>query len=439
MEIKLKNYEEETMKRIRYFQTSVFLVVLVMFFLSMATITYCAKVELTWWARDYLLPVAKLIAEEFEKANPDIEVKIVGTQHSGLVERFIINIKAGNPPDLADVGTPPTALISRGYLLDITDMVQESMPMEDFVESALALYSRGGRIYGMPYRVEAQGLYWNKNMFKEAGLEGPPTTLDEFITDAQKLTIDKTGDGVIDQWGYVLNLAGQEATGWWWVFPIMENLGRKVVNLETGEVHIDSPEGIAMFKYLNDLINKYKVVSSESIAYGWTETQDIFIRGISAMARQIPQFLDKLELEAPDLNIAIAPFPTWPNSDKKYGAASLGGYGFGIPYNANHPKEAFKLMKYILTTDKWAVQYTTTLPSRISLREDPKFKRYKSEDYAWAIKGLDYAFVPVENIPEVFDPLHLAVHKVILGIWTPEKAAQWAQQEIELNLKESGY
>ena len=69
-----------------------------------------------------------------------------------------------------------------------------------------------GRYYGIPYTVDLSGLVWNKELFREAGLdpERPPETWDELIEYAQKLT--KTNDsGEVEQYGFAI--VGTSAVG----------------------------------------------------------------------------------------------------------------------------------------------------------------------------------------------------------------------------------
>ncbi len=96
-------------------------------------------------------------------------------------------------------------------------------PMQDFVDkdkfsvtdyetNVLAYYSIGGKLYGMPFNTSAPMLYYNKDMFKAAGLDPakPPRTYAEVLDAAKKLT-KKDASGKVTQWGYGISIYG-------WIF-----------------------------------------------------------------------------------------------------------------------------------------------------------------------------------------------------------------------------
>ena len=89
--------------------------------------------------------------------------------------------------------------------------VIDEIGRDKFFDGTTAWGEIDGKEYGFPYRMEAKCLFYNKTMFEEAGLSGPPTTWAQLAEYTKKLTVDKTGDGVPDVYGYALPLKKGDA------------------------------------------------------------------------------------------------------------------------------------------------------------------------------------------------------------------------------------
>jgi sn-glycerol 3-phosphate transport system substrate-binding protein len=166
-------------------------------------------------------------------------------------------------------GKPPAvALMSANYLLDLKlsgDIVSlepmlkaEGTTREKFLGDFWpALHGNAvvdGELYGVPYQNSTPLLYYNKDQFKEVGLdpEKPPQTWAELVADAKKLT--KEG-----RYGFQL-AGGYDYIGWLAQTLVMTNGGRFYNEEYGGEVYYDTASTLGAAQFVEDLIFKHKVM-----------------------------------------------------------------------------------------------------------------------------------------------------------------------------------
>src|ERR671920_1167048 len=115
----------------------------------------------------------------------------------------------------------------------------------------------GGKTWGIPFQRSTIVLYWNKELFKEAGLdpEKPPTTWQEQADFAAKLT-KRDGSGNVSQWGVQIPSSGFP----YWLFQALTTqAGAILMNPEGDRTFYDKPEVVEALQYWVDLSQKHKV------------------------------------------------------------------------------------------------------------------------------------------------------------------------------------
>ncbi|MEU7827788.1 MULTISPECIES: extracellular solute-binding protein [unclassified Nonomuraea] len=120
------------------------------------------------------------LVKPFEQANPGIDVKIEAPTGKGVADTLPQQLAAGNAPDVVETLTADETLSKQ--MLDLTD--QPWAKDTPLVKEA----SLNGKVYTVGVGVQAQSLvFYNKATFEKAGIDKPPTTLDEFDTVMGKL------------------------------------------------------------------------------------------------------------------------------------------------------------------------------------------------------------------------------------------------------------
>ena len=167
-------------------------------------------------------PVAKSIsalAADFEKSHPDIRVTPVytGTYKDSIVKALTAH-KSGTPPDAAvlfavDVYT----LIDANAIVPFDDLVADAADvawLRGFYPALMANSRAAGQTWGVPFQRSTILLYWNKALFRQAGLdpERPPANWAEMADYARKLT-RRDAAGNTTQWSLVGSTLRNRASG----------------------------------------------------------------------------------------------------------------------------------------------------------------------------------------------------------------------------------
>ncbi|WP_223694091.1 ABC transporter substrate-binding protein [Leifsonia poae] len=148
--------------------------------------------------------------KQFEKKYPDINVKAIEYQWTGTT--FAAELAGGTLPDVFNVPfTDSKTLANNGQLADITKPFNETSTAKKWNKNVLDVATgNDGKVYGIPWGPYAMSLSYNRDIFKQAGLDPdkPPTTLDEIEQDAK--TISEKVPGVA---GYMQMTKGNNG-GW---------------------------------------------------------------------------------------------------------------------------------------------------------------------------------------------------------------------------------
>ena len=143
-------------------------------------------------------PITKLVdtfAADFEKENPSIKVKPIyaGTYQETIVKALTAH-KSGNPPTTSVLlSTDMFTLIDEDAIVPIDDFVKtddDKTWLKSFFPAFMLNSQTGGKTWGAPFQRSTVVLYWNKDLFKEAGLDPdkPPADWTEQVAFSQKLT-----------------------------------------------------------------------------------------------------------------------------------------------------------------------------------------------------------------------------------------------------------
>jgi multiple sugar transport system substrate-binding protein len=122
---------------------------------------------------------------DFEAANPDIDVQLQNFDHEGY-KTAIRNFLTADAPDLANwyAGNRMAPFVNAGQFMDVSD-VWEANGLHDSLGSAAASMTIDGKQWGVPYTYYQWGIYYNKSVYEQVGVE-VPTTWEEFLANCAK-------------------------------------------------------------------------------------------------------------------------------------------------------------------------------------------------------------------------------------------------------------
>ena len=345
-----------------------------------------AAVEIEYWQYTFKQRVDAMdeLIRQFQKANPEITVKQVTVPYDNYRTRIAAAIPAGEGPDVTQ--------LFYGWLGDyINAKLLQPLPPATFDTAAIDRdffpFVQGmkvnGQYYALPTAVRSLALFWNRKVFKDAGLDPdkPPATLAELVDIARKTT-KRDASGNLLTAGIALDTAGQDVQ---WIRQVLVNeFGGTPYSADGRKVTYNSPSGIAAVQWYIDLITKEKTSELGFLTDGVTA----FRSGRAAMTI--------------DGSFRLGAFDGQRGLD--YGVAELPGHNAirsnfasywvnGITAKARGAKleAAAKFLAFVTTPAAMQLWMETVgeLPARVALAQTDAVKNHPK--YGPFIRGLSYA------------------------------------------------
>jgi multiple sugar transport system substrate-binding protein len=325
------------------------------------------------------LGVIKQTVAAFHRTHPWITVKVVGGIND---DKIIAAIRGGNSPDVAQSFTADNTglFCSSGGWVDLKPYMDASKIDASMFPQAVQTYTQyQGKRCALPMLADTYGLYYNKALFKKAGITAPPKTMSELTADAKKLTV-RDGDsfkvvGFDPAQGFYENAPAHYGPlfGASWV-----DGDKSAISKQPGWVEfMNWQKGLIDF-YGFDKLRRWQAGAGDEFS-----ASNAFERGKLAMAIDGEYRTAFIKAEHPKLNYGTAPMPVADSHPELYGAGYVTGNIVGIPKSAKNKDAAWELVKY-LTTDQHGlsvlsnglrnVPTTTASLKSNELTPDPKFK-----------------------------------------------------------------
>ncbi|RSS35522.1 ABC transporter substrate-binding protein [Streptomyces sp. WAC08241] len=307
---------------------------------------------LTYWASNQgaSLEVDKKVLQpeldQFEKET-GIKVKLEVIPWSDLLNRILTATTSGQGPDVLNIGnTWSASLQSTGALLPWDEKNFGAIGGKDrFVDSALGSTGVSGQdpaavpLYSMAY-----ALYYNKQLFKEAGIAKPPTTWDE-VTEAGKKLGAKGKNGIGVEGSNLSNNIHQ-------VFVLGKQHGADFFTAD-GKPDFTSDGAVAAVKQYVDLMAAQKIVAPGNAEYAQNQSLSDFAKNKTGMVLwQTPSQTFSAQGMGPDeWGVAPAPVPSGKPGQGKQTNSMVAGINLAVFKNTKNRDGALKFVKY-LTSDE---------------------------------------------------------------------------------------
>jgi sn-glycerol 3-phosphate transport system substrate-binding protein len=329
-------------------------------------------------------PITKTIdqmAADFEKENPGIKVKPIyaGTYQETIVKALTAH-KAGTPPTTAVLlSTDMFTLIDEDAIVPF-----DSADAKPYFPAFLANSQTEGKTWGIPFQRSTIVLYWNRELFREAGLDPnrAPANWNEMVEYAQKLT-RRDAAGNVTQWGVQIPSSGFP----YWLFQgLTTPNGVELMNSAGTETYYDKPEVVEALQYWVDLGRKHKVMPTGVIEWG-TTPKDFFEKKIAMMWTTTGNLTNVKNNAKFDFGVAMLP-------EKKRRGSPTGGGNFYVFKKATKEQQAaaVKLAKWMTTPERaaqWGID-TGYVAVRPDAWTTPKMQEY--------VKGFPVAAVARDQL-----------------------------------------
>ena len=302
-------------------------------------------------------PITKLIddyAAEFAKENPAIKVTPIyaGSYQDTIVKALTAN-KSGTPPVTSVLlSTDMFTLIDEDAIQPIDNFVKTAEDrawLGSFTKAFMLNSQSGGKTWGIPFQRSTIVLYYNKELFKAAGLDPnkAPATWAEMADIAKKLTV-KDASGKVTQYGVQIPSSGFP----YWLFQGLAIQNGVAMANDTGNaVKFDDPAVIEALQYWIDL-TKQGVHPSGIVEWG-TTPKDFFEKKVAMMWTTTGNLTNVRTNAKFDFGVAMLP------AGKKRGSPTGGG-NFYIFKKATPAQQeaAFKFAKWMTQPEraaKWSM------------------------------------------------------------------------------------
>ena len=382
-------------------------------------------------------PITKLVdtlAADFEKEHPSIKVKPIyaGTYQETIVKALTAH-KSGNPPTTSVLlSTDMFTLIDEDAIVPIDDFVKtadDKAWLQSFFPAFMLNSQTGGKTWGAPFQRSTVVLYWNKDLFKEAGLdpEKPPANWAEQVAFAQKLT-KPDGSGGATQWGIQVPSSGFP----YWLFQgFTTQAGGILMNDAGNRTFYDKPEIIEGLSYWVDLSRKHKVHPTGIVEWG-TTPKDFFEKKTAMMWTTTGNLTNVRNNAKFPFGVAMLP------AGKRRGSPTGGG-NFYISKKAPRAQQeaAFQFIRWVTTPERaaqWCVDtgYVAVRPDSF---ETPVLKKYVADFPAAAVARDQLPFAVAElsthENQRVTKALNDGLQAALTGTKPPEQAMKDSQAEAE--------
>ncbi|RLI48149.1 MAG: hypothetical protein DRO73_10125 [Candidatus Thorarchaeota archaeon] len=338
------------------------------------------------WQPDTVKAVKAIVAD-WNKAHPDIQVKIIWQAWENLDDYLLTSFQGGQAPDIfhedsvmcyeyghMGYAAPLNNYLSKETLNDIPQKYWDGVSDSD------------GSIYGIPFLQETQVIFYNKALFAEAGIDVPEDgmiTWDQLREFAKKLT-KRDANGNVTTWGL---LAPLEQRLWWCL--VRENDGHVLKQHDDGTWHVEIDDNAKQaIQFYTDLVTVDKVMPQDVVSYDFMNLLQGFLNEKYAMISfgcWVRSWIKRLGRGKIDWGMLEVKGP-------KQTVTAADPQAVAVYAKSPHKAEAFQFIQYFTNTENSArIAHADWLfPVRKSALQLPEFQ---TEEDQWnvAYQWLPYA------------------------------------------------
>jgi len=371
-----------------------------------------------------LTKVVDGIVDKFEAANPDIKVNaIYSGNYDDTRVRALSALASGEPAQLAVM-----------FSIDAYDLIEQDLivPFDDYVKTDQdkawlngfypALMANGkieGKTWGIPFQRSTIVAYYNKDLFKAAGLdpEAPPKTWDEMISMGKALTKDGTHGLMIPSTGYP-----------YWMFQALAiQNGKEVMSGDGKTTYFDDPTVVKTLDFWKSLSAEHGIMPTGTVE--WGTLRQAFLEGQTAMMWHSTGNLTAVKKSA-KFDFGVAELP----ANARLGSPTGGGNFYLFKKTSDEEKSAaMKLIRFMTSPEQAAAWSIATGYMGVS---PAAYETDALKDYTAKFPPALVARNQLENAVAEFstfetarvrDGLNNAIQSALTGAKTPKAALSEAQ------------
>jgi multiple sugar transport system substrate-binding protein len=321
------------------------------------------KLKFSIWGNDAHKAMYEELVAEFKQTNSHIDVEIITIPFADYQQKLSIMLASKTAPDigwLAERMIPQ--FLESNQLVDIAASVKGDPEYQfaDVYPSTLDIFTKGDKLYGIPFSTPPILIYYNKSLFEEKGLKTPTQlytegnwTYEEFLKAAKE--ISNPAQGI-----YGVKLVREWKNWSDALLPLFWAHGAEVFNAEGTAFTLHSPEGIKALGIYNDMLFKDQVHPKPG-------DEITFDTGKLGMFTDRYSYVSKARAIT-DFEWDIVPMPAGTHGR----GTSLGYAGYSV-FETEHPEEAMAFLKFVTNAKSMGITSQYFVPSRKSVLESDVF------------------------------------------------------------------
>jgi multiple sugar transport system substrate-binding protein len=307
------------------------------------------------------------IFDTYRKINPNItKIQYKKINYDTYKEELKEALAAGQGPDIILIKNTWLPSFSNKITPASPEIISEQVYRKNFVDVCANDFVSEGKVWAVPLSVDSLALYYNKDLFNEAGIVSPPTTWEEFKDDVEKLTkTDNTGEistsGTALGTAYNINRATEVLT------LLMFQNGTDMSNMDSTR----NVDGVGVNPAVN-AIDFYTQFSKKNLGeaynpyYCWNPNMhnsvDAFSEGALGMMFNYSWQIGTIKSKAPKLNFAVAPVPQFTNGPK---ANHANYWAFAVLKSRNTTENSKNVTNDVRIAEAWNfLTFLTTKPDK---------------------------------------------------------------------------
>jgi multiple sugar transport system substrate-binding protein len=331
-----------------------------------------------WSKSTHEFGVFQRLIDEYNRNHPSVHVTAVSDIND---DKIIAAIRSGNVPDVVSsfASSNVGSYCSSGGWIDLSPYLKQSHIDPSIFPAASRYYTQyNGVRCALPLLADDFGLYYNKALFKQAGIARPPRTFSELTADAKKLT-KKNSDGSLSVVGYDPAFAFYDDVPPKYTFyaPLFD---AQYVDGQGHSILSKDPGWTKFFTWQKNLVDWYGYDKLQRFQAGLGQefsASNGFETGKLAMNIDGEWRVAFIHNEHPSLNYGTAPMPVDDAHPELYGAGYINGTIIGIPKGSPHLNEAWDLVRYLTTNSHFLAQFSNgirNVPSTTASLRSPEIK-----------------------------------------------------------------
>ncbi len=368
-----------------------------------------------FWKPEVIQPVI----QRFELEHPDVRVEVQQLTWKSGLQKIEAALAAGTGPDVCELGsTWMPRFAEAGVLADLTD---DARPLREVLQKwEVATFD--GSTYGFPWLLGTRALYYNRELFRRAGLspEHAPETWEELLEAAKRVH-------ALDQaiYGFGIN-AGERYILYKKFMPFAWGNGARLVSDDGARAALDSRAMVEALDFYTSLTD-----------YALLEKQDVldqaFQDGILGMQVSGAWNLESLPQNAPELDFSVALVPK-PTPFHGTHASFAGGEVLVVMAKTRVRQAAVDLARFLVDRPNATLvarQVKSVQPAARGAAADPYYQARPLEQLF--VKQLETAVAPPAHPSwiRIEELLNTAIERAVLGDAAPEEALWDASRQVQ--------